>query len=124
MLPYVNILGKNIGVYAIMAVIGSIVAIVFFALNKKRTGLDAFSLALFGLFVFTGLLIGGHLLYGITQYDLVFRALKNITSTSLNDFISDMGLAFGGSVFYGGLIGSYAAIAIYLKVRKQGPEQK
>lgn len=123
MLPYVTILGRTLGMYSVMAVIGIAFAVVFFVLNKKRTGFDAFGLALFGLIVFTGLLIGGHLLYGITQHDLIFRAFKNIDRLSFKDFFTVMAVAFGGNVFYGGLIGSFITIGVYLKVRKLGPER-
>lgn len=123
MLPYVTILGRTLGMYSVMAVIGIAFAVVFFVLNKKQTGFDAFGLALFGLIVFTGLLIGGHLLYGITQHDLIFRAFKNIGRLSFKDFFTVMAVAFGGNVFYGGLIGSFITIGVYLKVRKLGPER-
>ena len=123
MLPYIQIFGKTIGMYSLMAIIGIAAAVVFFVLNRKRTGFDVFDLALFGLVIFAGLLIGGHFLYGITQYKLVFQAFKYIDRLSFGDFWTIIFTAFGGNVFYGGLIGSFAALAIYLKARKLDRER-
>ena len=123
MFPAIEIFGKTIGMYSLLALVGAVAVVIFFVINKKRTGFDAFDLSLFLLIIVAGLLIGGHLLYGITQYNLIFLAFSKIGQISFKDFVTVIAAAFSGNVFYGGLIGSFVALAIYLKVRKLGADK-
>jgi phosphatidylglycerol:prolipoprotein diacylglycerol transferase len=60
-------------------------------------------------------LIGGHLLYGITNIDKfwLFAKVKNF-----NGFITLISLIFGGQVFYGGLFGGIAAAVIFAGITR------
>lgn len=67
------------------------------------------------LFSSIGVIIGGHILYGITNIKyipLLFEA-QNIA-----EFIKAAQVIFGGSVFYGGLFGAIIAATITIKLKK------
>ena len=70
---------------------------------------------LFIVFLLVGALIGGHLLYAITNikyWPLLFR------QTNFDIWLQILIAIFGGSVFYGGLFGGMIAGAIAGKVLK------
>ena len=65
-----------------------------------------------------GLAVGGHLLYGITQYKLVIDSFGMIGSAPIADIFMSFVSAFGGSVFYGGFLGGIAGLAVFLRIEK------
>lgn len=115
MYPVVEILGKTFGSYALTALLGALLSgTVFCALIKKR-GLDDNDAIIFLLFVALGVVLGGHLLYGIVNHRY-FSTL--LASESLSDAWRSLKLLFGGSVFYGGLLGAIAAGLTVIKVMR------
>jgi len=120
MFPSFNIFGREIGLYPVMAIIGLLLAgIIAFRAAKKR-GLDDNKMLSMLFAACGGLLVGGHLLYAITNYRYIEALIQNRFQviTSFARFLDMMGLIFGGSVFYGGLIGGMIAAAIYAKKAK------
>ena len=104
-----------LGSYAICAIIGifaaSPIAIHYY---KKFTG-DDVSMINILLFSAIGVFLGMHLLYGITNihyWKTMFEAEGFI------DFWKRFAAVFGGSVFYGGLIGGLIAGGIAIKALK------
>lgn len=81
---------------------------------KKRTG-DDISPIFVLLFGALGAFIGMHLLYGITNIQYWG---KFTFDQGFKHFIQQIGAVFGGSVFYGGLIGGLIAGGISVKVQK------
>lgn len=69
------------------------------------------------------LIIGGHLLYGITNIERIARLISMISKISFGTFIRVLGACFGGMVFYGGLLGSLLGILIYAKITKHDKMQ-
>lgn len=115
MFPGFTVFGRFIGSYGICAVIGIFVGCPF-AIHayKKRTG-DDISLIFVFLFAAIGTFVGMHLLFGITnigQWGTLFDA-ENFRDL-INRFVS----IFGGSVFYGGLIGGLFAGGLSVKVQR------
>lgn len=103
MFPYFVILGKRIGLYGMLACIGALAAgFLLYQLLKKRHAASLDDMILFLLFVGVGMLLGGHLLYGLTNFD---KAAWLLQTTSFSQFRAVFFEIFGGSVFYGGLIG-------------------
>lgn len=102
MLPNITFLGKSIALYGLMSCVGvlAVSILLFFLLKKDNSSLD--DIILFLLFCAGGVLLGGHLLYGITNIEKLkyFSLVSNMTQ--LRAVFSEV---FGGSVFYGGLIG-------------------
>lgn len=104
--------------YALCAFVGIFsacpVSIYFF---KKRSGEKNADISMIFLFMFAalGTFLGMHLLYGITNIAYWNRLLE---AKDFSDFLDRFGIIFGGSVFYGGLIGGLIAGGISAKVQK------
>ena len=103
MFPYVIIFGKTIGIYGVLSCIGALAAaFLLYYLLGKRSERSVDDMILFFLFVGGGLLFGGHLLYGITNFREWGRLISISESVQFRAAFYEI---FGGSVFYGGLIG-------------------
>ena len=116
MIPNIEFLGKTITPYMLLALAGVLVILFYTQRLGKRHGLDEIHILYMLLFSFVGVLIGGHLLYGITNLQLIADTLRNLQE--LDSFwavIERLALIFGGSVYYGGLIGAVLVFFIYLK---------
>ena len=121
MIPSVDFLGKQISFYQILAIIGIFACGLFACAQAKKRGLDVDDMIVALLLCAAGALVGGHILYGITNLPLLGQVLARVPETGLSgDFWSGMLLVFGGSVFYGGLLGGMAAGGLYWK-RKRLP---
>lgn len=71
------------------------------------------------LFSSIGVFIGSHLLYGLTQINIIIKLLNNLyLIKNFKDFIDIFVYIFGGSVFYGGLLGGLLFGFIYIKKNK------
>ena len=119
MFPSIELFGKTISMYAICALIGAL-AILFVTYKlAQRKGLDEFHMLYVMLFSFLGVFVFSHILYAITQIDAIVHVFSHLEIIkSFNDFISVAGYIFGGSVFYGGLIGAAMVFAIFIKIKK------
>lgn len=115
MFPGFQIGSLFLGSYAVCALIGIFSAFPFSIYQyKKRTG-DDISPIFVLLFAALGAFIGMHLLYGITNIEYWN---KFTFDQGFKHFIKQVGTVFGGSVFYGGLIGGLIAGGISVKVQK------
>ncbi len=115
MFPYINIFGKVFTLYVIMAIIGMFFAGVFMCYLSRKRGLNDNDTIILLLFSSIGVLLGGHILYGITN----IRLMPEIFSAKgFKEIINAMVNVFGGSVFYGGLIGGLFVGFITLKCKK------
>ena len=115
MYPIVTIFGKDIGLYAVMAVVGMLAAGFVFCKRIAKSGLDDNDAILFLLSVAGGIAAGGSVLYAITnikKFPLLLEA------NTIKEFFGALGVIFGGSVFYGGLIGAIITGSIFIKLKK------
>ncbi len=106
------IFGKLITWYAIFTLIG--IFVVGFLATKRacKFNLSPDKVVDTLLISSVGVLIGGSLLYAVTN----LHHLKTLTKTeSFSDLFNTMVLIFGGSVFYGGLYGGLLLGYIHLK---------
>ena len=116
MIPNFNLFGKEISPYMIAAITGVLVILYFTDKSAKKQGLDQIHMLYMILFSFIGVIIGGHILYGITNWQAIVYTLQNLhTLDSLPAFLERIARIFGGSVFYGGLIGAVFVSFLYLK---------
>lgn len=115
MFPSFILFGKEIGMYAVMAIIGLFAAGIFMCYLTRKRGLDDNDTIIILLFAAIGVLVGGHILYGITNIKLIPLIFK---AASFKEFISNVGYVFGGAVFYGGLFGGLAVGFLVLKIKK------
>lgn len=104
-----------IGTYAICAVIGVFAAFPLAVRRYKKLTGDGLPLVFVCLSGALGVYIGMHLLFGITN---VSRWNTLFTAADLGEFIKRFSGIFGGSVFYGGLLGGIAAGGISIRAQK------
>lgn len=107
-----ELFGREISAYVVAAIVGLLIAGAFVYKMCDRHGLDNVSAVFLLLFSAVGVLIGGHLMYAVTNIDklYLFGRIQNF-----DDFILVIQIIFGGQVFYGGLFGGIAAGCIYAK---------
>ena len=119
MFPTFELFGKTIGLYAVMSLIGAFICGIYSCKIARKNGYDDNDIIVLLLISAVGALIGGHLLYGITNIDKIIKLFDNWHKiTGFKEFFDVMIYIFGGSVFYGGLIGGITAGFIYLKNKK------
>ena len=118
MFPSFELFGKTFGMYGLMAMVGFVVCgLVAFLIGRSRK--IAFEdIILVILSIGAGLMVGGHLLYGITRMSDFFTFIGESKSLSFVDVFNALLDTFGGSVFYGGFLGGLCAILIHTKFSK------
>lgn len=111
--------GKTISPYVIMAIIGALVSGVYSCKKAKSFGHDDNDMITLLLVSSIGVLVGGHLLYGITNYRAIVALFSDLSIIgSFSDFIAYATYIFGGSVFYGGLLGGLLVGSLFAKAKK------
>lgn len=121
MFPIITVLGYDIPMYAVCAMVGILcAALLFVILNRSNVTLNSVHKVNIPLVAAFGVFIGAHLLYGITHIDHIWWVLchLNVVCSNWEMFIAYMSDIFGGMVFYGGLIGGLLAGGIYCKHMK------
>jgi len=118
MYQYIEIFNNQISTYAIMVLIGIFTCGIL--ISKTIKNKDEFNIILeLSLFSLLGAFIFSHLLYFIVNYELFIRFITNFDKIdSFSMFINSLGILFGGSVFYGGLLGAILTGFIYCKKKK------
>lgn len=101
--------------YAICAVVGIFAAFPLAIRRYKKLTGDDFALIFVCLSGALGVFVGMHLLYGLTNVSHWNELLK---AADFKEFAELFKAIFGGSVFYGGLIGGIIAGGISIKVQK------
>ncbi|MCL2600567.1 MAG: prolipoprotein diacylglyceryl transferase [Treponema sp.] len=106
MFPNITIFGRDIGLFAIMALCGIFSSGIYASAMAKRRSCRDPDIIIFMLFLSIGIVVGGSLLHAI-----VTIVTNGITINAIVAYINAAGLLpvlafiFGGTVFYGGLIG-------------------
>lgn len=119
MFPNPILFGKEIPYYFIMAMIGIFTAGILAVKECRKKNKDENELIVLFLISSIGLLIGGHLLYGITKINIIYKLIINFSKlSSFKEFMEIVKYIFGGQVFYGGLIGLLLTSYIYLKKKE------
>lgn len=115
MFPYFFVFGKMITTYFLMSLIGVFVAGIFACyLARKRVG-DDNDIIVVLLFSSIGIILGGHIFYGLTNIRLIPTLFS---AETFEQFIERASTVFGGSVFYGGLFGAIAASSLAIHAKK------
>lgn len=119
MFPYFTLFGKTIYMYTVMALVGVFAAGGFCCYYAKKRFGQSDSMIVLLLVGAVGVFFGGHILYALTNIKLIAAVMGNLSIiNSFKSFLAVVQLIFGGSVFYGGLLGGLAAGGIYIKVKK------
>lgn len=113
MLPSFEVFGRTVGTYFIFVFLG-LLACGFVAIQLgKRFQTTIEDMILQMLVVSTGALIGGYLLYGVTNSGKIRMLLQNASQYEMLDLLRSIVACFSGMVFYGGLIGAAIALLLY-----------
>lgn len=119
MYPIINVFGKEIGTYTIAALFGIFAAALYACRRSRAFGLDDNNIIFTALFGAIGALVGSHLLYGITNLRAATLMLTHLDMIdSFKALAECLFYIFGGSVYYGGLIGGAFAGWLYMRGRK------
>ncbi len=119
MIPNINLFGKTISAYMIVACIAIIVSL--FAIRKiaKENGLDELSAQNMYLFSFIGAFLLSHIFSAAGKFDLIIELIKRRGEiNSFGELFGSLEYIFGGSVFYGGMIGALLTALIYIRLKK------
>lgn len=104
--------------YTICAVLGLCVCGFIATRLGKKYGLMVEDIVIFMLSAALGLIIGGHILYGIVNIPLLVKVIAAFPNLSFGNAMKALWAVFGGSVFYGGMFGSLIALKIHIKHSK------
>lgn len=118
MFPYFEVLGKTIGSYGLCAVVGLVVCGIVASLLARRYKIIYEDIVLLMVVIGVSLLIGGHILFGITNLDKLIALFSRASSYSIKEIFGYLVTCFGGMVFYGGFLGACAGLLIYTKHSK------
>jgi phosphatidylglycerol:prolipoprotein diacylglycerol transferase len=117
MFPHIEIFGRDIGLYSIMTLFGIFTGGIHACMLADKRKYDYVDIIIFILFIFIGVVIGSRLLYAVVNYKNIVYMFENIGKIdTAGKFFNVLQHTFGGSVFYGGLIGGI--IAGYVLIRK------
>ena len=105
MLPTVYLFGRQIGLFVILALCGALVAGAWACYIARKRGYDDNPTIIVLLFGALGAFLGGGLLYGALNFQLLLEFISSVEEYNFNDLLITLRLVFGGTVFYGGLIG-------------------
>lgn len=105
--PFIYILGKEIPIYGVAWILGTVLAGIIAYLLTKRSGIEGYDLVYCSVFAVLAGVAGAKLLFILVSLNIIIE--QNIPFTALLQ---------GGFVFYGGLIGGAVGILIYTKMYK------
>lgn len=118
MFPYFEIFGKTIGSYGFCAMVGLLVCGAVGCLLARRFQIAYEDIILIMVVIGVSLVIGGHLLYGITNADKLIVLIKRASEFHIKQIFGYLVQIFGGMVYYGGFLGACAGLLIYTKFSK------
>jgi len=118
MLPEIDLGFASIPLYGTLFMIGFVISVFFVAYLAAHKGIAGKTIAMAGLFGIIGIVIGAKLVYFLTVLPRIVANSVYYMEMLKSDPVSFFEMAFGGMVFYGGLIGF--CIGVYLYCRKFG----
>ncbi|MCD8327921.1 MAG: prolipoprotein diacylglyceryl transferase [Ruminococcus sp.] len=119
MYPIIEIFGRQIGTYSVIALVGMFVSFfTAFFVSKRREKIAYEDYIILCLFTVGGLFLGSHIVFGLTNLRFAKALIDSVIgldfSTALTIFIN----MFGGMVFYGGFLGACFGVFLYTKIFK------
>lgn len=118
MFPSFEVLGRTVGSYGLCAIAGLLVCGLVACLLARRYKIAYEDIILLIVVIGVSLLIGGHIMFGITNTNKLIALFGKASSYSLKQFFGYLITYFGGMVFYGGFLGACAGLLIYTKYSK------
>ena len=119
MFPYITFFNKTIGTYQIMTLLGIFAIGIYSYCSAKHKGYNEIDIIITLLISAIGMIFGSHLLYALVNYKEIGYFIRNMKNyDSLLQFITQLNLIFGGSVFYGGLFGGIITAYLFMGQKK------
>ncbi len=118
MFPYFEFLGRPVGTYGLCAIVGLLLCGAVGCYLARRYKVAYEDVILLMVVIGVSLLIGGHILFGITNTSKVIALFSKASSYSLKQFFGYLVNYFGGMVYYGGFLGACVGLLIYTKRSK------
>jgi len=116
MYPFISLFNKiEIPVYGIVFVVAFFLAILIAIKYAPSMGLSKMDTLFGAVYAGIGILIGSKILYFITKLPFIIKHFDNYMKYLKHYPIDALNYAFGGLVFYGGLIGALLFILIYCR---------
>lgn len=117
MFPEINLFGRILPTYSLLAATGGGCAFLLVYYNRKKREIVPKKLYIMLAWLVFGMLLGGNLLYQLVYIKTIIYMLEN--AELFGGFLAVIKALLGGSIFYGGLTGAVLAALIYLKATKQ-----
>jgi len=114
MFPYFTFLGQTYQLFALLGLLALFVASGVAYIRAHKMGLSYFDMLMGIIFLGVGLAIGGSILHALVNIPVVWSNQIYLFDAP---FLF-LRLAFGGLIFYGGLIGALIAMPLYAKYLK------
>lgn len=121
MFPSFELFGKEVSMYMICGVLGSVISgFIIYLLVRERNDLRKDQLLHIALAGFAGMFVGAHLLFGLTNLRKIIWVFQNFSvfMHSYKTVFYFLGDIFGGMVFYGGFFGALIGGYMYTKSLK------
>lgn len=119
MYPTIEFFGKTIGLYPVLSLLGIFASGLFCCRLAKKRGLDTNDMIVLLMISAIGVFLGGSLLYAVVSLKDSLNVIPpGFQLDSPQKLFALIQLIFGGSVFYGGLLGGMAAGLIYLRLKR------
>lgn len=118
MFPYFEVFGRQVGSYSICAIVGLLLCGVVACKLATHFKVAYEDVILLMVVIGVSLLIGGHILFGITNTNKLIALFRNASSYSFKQILTYLGMCFGGMVYYGGFLGGCVGLLIYTKYNK------
>jgi phosphatidylglycerol---prolipoprotein diacylglyceryl transferase len=116
MFPYIELFGRELGFYSLMLLCGVFTTGVCACRMAIKQEYDYSEIVIFMLFLSAGAIIASYLFYVLINYKNIVYVIKNIKQIdSVNKMLSALRYIFGGSIFYGGLLGGLLTGHILIK---------
>ncbi|MCR5828815.1 MAG: prolipoprotein diacylglyceryl transferase [Lachnospiraceae bacterium] len=115
MLPYIDLGFAKLPLYGPIFMIGAVIAVIIIRRLAQKAGVeksDALFAVIYGMI---GLVIGAKLLYFITKLPVIIAKFDIYIDLFKADYTKAVDFAFGGMVFYGGLIGFALGLLRYCR---------
>lgn len=116
MYPLLHLFGRTIGTYSLCALAGMLVGAFAVCRLAERRGRMWQELLLPYLSALAGMLVGARLLYGLVQLPGLSASGLRPEEPGLRGILALLRSLFGGMVFYGGLFGALAAVALHVRL--------
>lgn len=108
-----TLFGREIPMYALCMFLGAAVAVwAACRLAKKRENIDSFDIVCSAVYTMIGALLGAKLLFVAVSWGELMHNIELMDYGVMDAF---MYILKGGFVFYGGFIGGFIALCVYIK---------